>query len=209
MKNPWLQIPFPDYENHMREVGQAQLLRRLLGDCLTRYKPGSLALIGCATGNGLEEVDPAITGIVHAVDINPAYLEQLNQRFGHSLPGLHIYCKDLEIDPLSFSNADLIFCGLVLEYVKPEVLIPKLLRGLSPDGTLVIVIQQTRNAAFVTKTKYRSLDLLSSYAGTVSAVDLYALLRELGVEARMQYDVSLNDSKSFRVLHCCRSRISS
>ncbi|MCO5255513.1 MAG: class I SAM-dependent methyltransferase [Lentimicrobium sp.] len=209
MKNPWLQIPFQDYENHMRDVGQAQVLRRLLGDCLRLYSPGSFALIGCATGNGLEEVDPAVTGVIHAVDINPAYLEQLNQRFVQILPGLSIHCLDLEIDPLTFSNADLIFCGLVLEYVKPEVLIPKLLQALSADGTFVIVIQQTRNAAFVSKTKYRSLDLLSSYAGMVSGVDLYALLRELGVEVRMQYDVSLNDSKSFRVFHCCRSRISS
>lgn len=209
MKNPWLQIPFQDYENHMREVGQTEMLSRLFGDSLKRYKPGSIALIGCATGNGLEEVDPAITRVIHAVDINPAYLEQLNQRFGQTLPGLNIQCLDLEVDPLSFNNVDLIFCGLVLEYVNPDVLIPELLHALSPGGTLVMVIQQNRNTAFVTKTQYRSLDLLSSFAGTVSGAGLYELLSNLGVGIEMQYDVPLNDNKSFRVFHCSKNRISS
>ncbi|MGV8114464.1 MAG: class I SAM-dependent methyltransferase [Lentimicrobium sp.] len=206
MKNPWLQIPFPDYENHMREVGQAQVLRRLLGDCLTRYKPGSLALIGCATGNGLEEVDPAITGIVHAVDINPAYLEQLNQRFGQSLPGLNIHCLDMETDLLPFSDAELIFCGLVLEYVKPEVLIPKLLQALSPDGTLVIVIQQTRKSSFVTPTRYNSLALLSGFAGEVSVDEMAALLGANGLCLCEMDEVRLNDSKTFLTFHCSKEK---
>lgn len=27
MSNPWLNIPFSDYENHMREIGQEQALK--------------------------------------------------------------------------------------------------------------------------------------------------------------------------------------
>ena len=97
----------------------------------------------------------------------------------------------------------------MLEYVNPDVLIPELLHALSPGGTLVMVIQQNRNTAFVTKTQYRSLDLLSSFAGTVSGAGLYELLSNLGVGIEMQYDVPLNDNKSFRVFHCSKNRISS
>jgi len=29
MKNPWLEISYSDYENHMTEIGQAKVLNKL------------------------------------------------------------------------------------------------------------------------------------------------------------------------------------
>ena len=73
---PWRAIPLADYEGHMEapQVGQAAMLRDILGEFVTRLRPASLALLGAAGGNGLECVEPGVVRRVVAVDINPDYL---------------------------------------------------------------------------------------------------------------------------------------
>lgn len=75
MTNPWLQIPLSDYETHMAlpHVRQAELLSSIFGSALDTYAPRSIALLGCAGGNGLEQLEGRELGRVVAVDINPVY----------------------------------------------------------------------------------------------------------------------------------------
>ncbi len=73
MKNPWLKIPFNDYENHMTSIGQLQVLNDIFKGALKKFEPEHLTILGCTTGNGLEHVNPEITKTVHAVDINKSY----------------------------------------------------------------------------------------------------------------------------------------
>lgn len=56
MKNPWLAIPLADYEGHMAlpAVGQARMLADLFESLLREFLPQSVAIIGCAGGNGFE-----------------------------------------------------------------------------------------------------------------------------------------------------------
>jgi len=84
MRNPWLDIPLADYEDHMAlaEVAQAQLLAGFFGEALREYSPQSVAVIGCAGGNGFEKIDPGITKRVAGIDINPDYIaKSLTQKF--------------------------------------------------------------------------------------------------------------------------------
>jgi hypothetical protein len=55
MRNPWLDIPLTDYEGHMSlpSVDQARFLADRFGELVERYTPKSIAIIGCAGGNGL------------------------------------------------------------------------------------------------------------------------------------------------------------
>ena len=69
MDNPWLKIPSADYENHMLEVGQAQVLNALTEHYLEKCMPSSFALVGCSTGNGLEHVEQG-TDRLYAIDIS-------------------------------------------------------------------------------------------------------------------------------------------
>jgi len=68
MTNPWLGIPAADYEAHMAlpEVGQARALAALFASALEEYAPESLAVPGCATGNGFEHIDASKTRRVAA-----------------------------------------------------------------------------------------------------------------------------------------------
>ena len=39
MRNPWKDIPLADYEGHMVQVAQAQLLTDVFGEVLEEYSP--------------------------------------------------------------------------------------------------------------------------------------------------------------------------
>ena len=92
MTNPWLQIPLSDYEAHMAlpHVRQAQLLSSIFGSALDTYTPRSIALLGCAGGNGLEQLEGRELGRVVAVDINPAYVEHVRTRWHGRIAGLDL-----------------------------------------------------------------------------------------------------------------------
>src|SRR6516164_6608605 len=98
MSNPWLSIPLEDYEGHMGSPGVqqltvlAELFKRALDYCL----PESVAVLGVAGGNGLEQIDCAATKRIVGVDINQRYLDEVRRRFGSgSLGCLELYCRDL------------------------------------------------------------------------------------------------------------------
>ncbi|MBW6490604.1 MAG: class I SAM-dependent methyltransferase [Lentimicrobium sp.] len=202
MPNPWLEIPYSDYENRMSEVGQSQILSRLFSDCLSIYKPAHVALPGCATGNGLEHISGHKVHSVHAVDINPLFLDQLRQRFAETIPGLLTYCIDLQNEELPFSDIDLIFCGLLLEYVNPEIVIPKMAGVLAGGGVIVLVIQQSLRSSFVTKTRFTSLEKLSEIGREIYFNDVTKILFKSDMVIVKSYDIQLNESKFFKVLAC-------
>src|ERR1700733_5029312 len=80
--NPWLNIPLDDYEGHMSlpEVGQAQMIADELHHAVLRWAPRSIAVIGCAGGNGLERIARGTVERVVAMDVNPDYVERTRAR---------------------------------------------------------------------------------------------------------------------------------
>jgi hypothetical protein len=76
MSNPWLGIPLGDYEGHMgsAEVGQLPVLAELFKCALDHCRPKSVAVLGVAGGNGLEQIDCSITKRIVGVDINRQYI---------------------------------------------------------------------------------------------------------------------------------------
>ena len=89
MRNPWFDIPLAEYEGHMSlpEVAQAQLLGNVFEGMLKKYIPKSVAIIGCAGGNGLERISTDITNRVVAVDLNALYVENLCAGSAHCFRG--------------------------------------------------------------------------------------------------------------------------
>lgn len=200
MINPWLTITFSDYENHMLEVGQAQILSKLTDHFLKEYKPANFALIGCATGNGLEYIDNDITKNVYAVDINPDFLYQTRMRFENDIKNLTTYCIDLQNDKLCLSNIDLVFCGLILEYVEPLKFLKNISEIINKYGKIVIVNQKNRQTPFVTKTKYKTLESLAEIAMEVNEKNIEDICKSLNLKMIHRDEIYLNNNKSFLVL---------
>ncbi len=72
MTNPWLQIPASDYEGHMGnpKVAQLTLLAQTFKEALNKHESKSIALLGCAAGNGLEYINNNATRRITAIDNN-------------------------------------------------------------------------------------------------------------------------------------------
>src|SRR5437762_817757 len=134
--NPWLTIPLADYEGHMgsADVDQSSLLSELFRAALIRHRPHSLAVLGCAGGNGFDQIDPSTTEQVLAIDINPGYTAELATRYQSRLPGLRVLTIDIQTAALPAMEVDLVHAGLVLEYVDVPCIIPKIAAMVAPGG---------------------------------------------------------------------------
>jgi len=98
-------------------------------------------VLGCSTGNGLERVDPKVTSRVAVVDLNPAYLRRLGERFPDPGFELDIRCADLADVVLEREAFDLVHAGLVLEYVDWRLLLPRVATTLKSRAVLNVVLQ--------------------------------------------------------------------
>src|SRR5665213_533662 len=143
MGSPWQEIPLLDYEAHMSlpSVGQAQMLADQLAQLIERYTPSSVAIIGCAGGNGLERIDSARVERVVAVDINPEYIAAAELRYADRLANLDLLCADVQSELLRLDPVDLIYAALVFEYVDISATFATLKRNLRPGGTLAVLLQ--------------------------------------------------------------------
>ena len=121
MNNPWLDVPLADYEGHMALPGieQAQLLSDIFAGVLAKFSPRSVAVIGCAGGNGFDRIPPAISRVV-GVDLNPRFVAEIEARFRDRIENLELMVGDIQSHEVSFAPVDLIFLGLILEYVNVE-----------------------------------------------------------------------------------------
>ncbi len=171
MTNPWLEIPLADYEGHMAlpEVAQAALLADIFEQALREHAPPSVAILGCAGGNGFDRIDSQVTNRVVGIDINPAYVQTARERFERQLPRLELIVADLKQDEVKIAPVDLVFAALLFEYVNAEVVLKSLHRLLKPGGCLVSVVQiYHADAPAVTPSPFPSLQSLTSCLKMVS-----------------------------------------
>jgi SAM-dependent methyltransferase len=200
--NPWLAIPWQDYEGHMSHpaVKQSQFLSEVFGDAIHKYEPESLVALGCATGNGFEHIDPNVSKRVVAVDINHKYLDILKDRFQSLIPGLECICDDVVTCELEAKGYDLVHCALIFEYLEPRSLINKIKRWLRQGGVLVVVLQlPSLNSRRVTKTQFKSLQRLETIMRLIEPEHLRRLLDAVGFVESQAYTETLESMKEFYV----------
>ncbi len=182
MRNPWLDLPLADYEAHMAlpHVGQAQLLRELLGAALDEHVPRSVAVLGCAGGNGLEQAIARGLERVVGIDFNPDYVALARARFAHA-PTVELAVCDLETGAPDVAPVELAYAGLLFEHVDPARVLERLRRLLAAAGTLVAVLQLPSAAVdAVTPSPFVSLRSLSTVMRLVPPERLRTLAVERG-----------------------------
>lgn len=157
----WLEIPLEDYEAHMSlpSVGQAQLIAEQLAESVRESAPASVAVIGCAGGNGFERL--ARVSRVVGLDINALYVEKVRERYADGLPGLELFVGDIQSDEALFDPVDLIYAALVFEYVDLRAAMRTLRRHCRPNGVLVALTQLPHESlGHVSVSPYTSLKKL-------------------------------------------------
>jgi ubiquinone/menaquinone biosynthesis C-methylase UbiE len=200
MKNIWLDIELSDYENHMAlpEVGQSQYLSRYFSEVLDLYNPRTAAILGCSGGNGLEKIDAKKVEKVICVDINPDFLKEAENRYKNSFNDIEFVRQDIASQNFNIGNVDLIYAGLVFEYVDLESAIVNISKYLNKMGILAVVLQQPHdNIPEVTPSKYKSLEKLSRMFRFVSPLTFTGLCDKYNIKLVSQKEVQLQSGKRF------------
>ena len=200
MSNPWLSVPAADYEGHMGSpnVRQLELLSRVFGELMVEFDPESLLLLGCATGNGLENIGRGRLRRLVGLDINPEYLEVCRKRHGESIPGLELVCADIASFELEAASMDFIHAALFFEYVDPVSAVKKISRWLKPRGVLAVVLQlPCDSCGTVSDTGFTSVKTLESAIRLVDPALLDRLVREHGFSGIKSARETLESGKEF------------
>ena len=201
--NPWLSIPLADYEAHMAspDVEQARLLADVLETEIRTHAPSSLAILGCAGGNGLHRIPPGSELRVVAVDINPDYVSAAERRFAAELPNAEFLVHDLESSAPHTRPVDLVFAALLFEYLDPEKALSNLCPLLREGGLLTALLQLPSSAkAAITPSPYRSLLALDGFLHLVPPGRFEALAAEAGLACIGTETLRSPAGKEFEVL---------
>ena len=202
MRNPWLDIPLADYEGHMASPGvaQAQTLSEILADVLDRFAPQSIAVLGCAGGNGFDRVRPDITRRVVGVDINPGYITKARERYEGRFRSLELHVADIQNETVVFEPVDLLFAALILEYVDVGTVFARIRSMVGVEGRLVTVVQlRSVSAMKVTPSPFASLQALGDVMRLVSPDEVLGAARSRGYIQVNSGTVDSADGKQFQI----------
>ena len=199
--NPWKEVPLRTYESHMAlpEVGQARMLSDAFFEVVNESSPNSLALLGCAGGNGLSALKERELERVVCIDINEEYISSLKGRFKEKLPALECHCTELETFR-SDKPVDLIFAGLIFEYTKLEEALDSV-STLAEAGTLFYTILQLKSDAIptVSSSPYTSeLMDVSDFFNYVDEAEFVEQTQKRGFSLLSTEKETLESGKSFQ-----------
>ncbi len=195
--NPWTVVPAADYERHMGPQGVDQLapLASLFQEVYLASQPDRLLVLGCATGNGLEHVDAAVTKRVVGVDVNLQYLGVARQRFFHLGARLELFCSEAEKFRAPPGSFDLVHAALIFEYLHPEPLVRRIAEWLAPDGVCSVVLQLPGGDAPAAPTK--TMQIIEKAMRLVDPDELTRLFDHYGLPRRRAKTVPLRHGKGF------------
>ncbi|MEY4729470.1 MAG: hypothetical protein RL020_628 [Pseudomonadota bacterium] len=202
MQNPWLTIPIADYEAHMASapITQAQMLASQFESALKRYQPKSVAVFGCAGGNGFERIDRGITQRIVAIDINADYVEICRERFASCFSKLEMLVADVQSPSLNFDPVDLIYAGLIFEYTDAETVIKNASRLLTKNGKLVSVLQLPDSGEKnVSRSAYESLGALEAHMHLVSPKALCDIAEQNRFTQTTSMEITLASTRKFQL----------
>lgn len=203
MNNPWLKIPLADYENHMAlpDIGQAAMLSAELERSVVEYSPGSVAVIGCAGGNGFDQLARLGVKRIVGIDINPTYVEETRLRYARRIPGLELYVADIQQAINGCRRVDLVFAALVLEYVDVRAALASFRSLCAKNGALVVILQAASSSLeTVSRSPFESLQLLAPVMRLHDPTDFSDQARTCGFTFKFSRRITLPSSKSFDVV---------
>jgi SAM-dependent methyltransferase len=199
MANPWLNVPLADYEGHMSADGVEQLeaLAELFAEALAHCLPESVLVIGIAGGNGLDRIDSSVTRRVVGIDINPAYLAAVRERYGHT-PGLELICADLTEPMVACPPAQLVHAALVFEHAGAGPCLDHALSLVADDSWLSVVLQLPSDTVpGVTKGQFASIETLCAGFIMIDPATLRGMIETRGYRIVRERHRALPAGKAF------------
>lgn len=198
MKNPRTNIPVEEYEKHMSEVGQLQLLNSTFKHYFDLYDPKDIIVLGATTGNGFENIKHKIDSIT-AIDINSDFLLELKNRFPN-LAHLSTICGDIQNLKSNNLSSDFIYAALIFEYVDLSKTILNIKNWLKSQGKLVTVLQvPNENISAVSPTQFKSLEQLSGIIKLIDITYFEEVMDENNFRKEESKIITLQSGKQFYI----------
>jgi len=179
-------------------VNELSSLGTIFGKIYAARRPRRLAVLGVATGNGLEHIDLHLTWRTVCVDVNLSYLAVARQRHMRLGPSLELMCADGEKVQLGAGSFDLVHAALVLEYLDVRVVIPRVASWLAPGGAFSVVTYLPKGPP-LSLSRFASLRALSDFARIVAPEELRRLTRAEGLAEKRAFMVPLASGRRFFV----------
>jgi hypothetical protein len=195
--NPWLDIPLADYEGHMSmpAIGQASMIAEQLGALVETFRPSSVAVIGCAGGNGFERA--RVQRLV-GIDINPRYIDLAAERYAAQIDGLELYVGDIQGAQQIFQPVELIYAALLFEYVDVARAMSSLARHCMQGGALATLLQLPHESkTAVTPSPYSSLQRLAPVMRLIAPAELAACAADVGFTLEESHSIASPGGKDF------------
>lgn len=179
-------------------VAQSEALADLFEEALQKIRPRSVAILGIAGGNGLSRIDPAVTTRIVGVDVNPAYLETVRDRFHAKLP-LKLFCLDLSVEAVPDAPVDLVHAALIFEHAGTERCLDTAISLVASGGHLSTVLQLPPSKAEpnVAPSQYSSMQALSKHFRLVEPDNLCQVMTLRGFGLQYESRRALPEGKGF------------
>lgn len=201
MNNTWLDVPLADYERHMALPGieQAQMLSDIFAGAIEQFAPKSVAVLGCAGGNGFERIPASVSRVV-GIDINPAYIAKASARFDGQFESVELIVGDIQDETIAFTPVELLFAGLILEYVNVETVIARTRSLVTAKGRLITALQLPgAGSRQVSPSPFSSVQALADSMRLVSPLELKKVAETNGYIQMESRTVVSAGSKQFQV----------
>jgi hypothetical protein len=199
MSNPWLSVPLSEYEQHMNseEVQQLGALSELFVEAIERCRPSSIAVLGIAGGNGLEQIDSSVTRRIVGLDLNPQYIETVRQRHSH-LPGLDLRCVNLSEQRIMLEPVQLVHAALIFEHAGVDRCLENAIALTAPGGNLSVVLQlPAESGKAVGTSRFASIENLHAHFSFVRPAALCESLAGRGFRLTHETTRNLPGAKGF------------
>ena len=181
------------------KIAQAEMLASPFSDALLRFAPESVAVIGCASGDGFDKIPVTVKRVV-GVDINPNYIASASFRYLGRIPDLEFNVANIQHAPLHFAPVDLIYAALVFEYVSLPASLSNLSRVCRLGGRLVSVLQQpSAHVHEVSPSPYMSVQALVPLMRLIPPTELAEGAKSFGFVLDSEKTLVLAIGKEFVV----------
>jgi hypothetical protein len=197
MPNPWLTVPLADYEGHMRSPKIQQLvpLSKLFTKALACCRPTSVAVLGIAGGNGLDQIDASVTTRVVGLDVSAVYLDAVRRRYP-LMRGLQLYHADLAGEALDLEPVQLVHAALIFEHAGTGQCLENALSLVADGGSLSVVLQlPSEIEEGVSPSEFSAIQNLKSHFSLVDRKWFQQILERRNFRIKEQVEYSLPASK--------------
>ncbi|HVW10753.1 MAG TPA: class I SAM-dependent methyltransferase [Bryobacteraceae bacterium] len=170
----------------------SELFRCAVATCL----PQSVAVLGVAGGNGLENIEHTGVKRVVGIDINPRYLQRVEQRFG-GMAGLELHCADISRCAPGLEAVDLVHAALIFEHTGMEPALGNALSLVAPGGSFSVVLQLPASGeSAVAKTSFASMQRLAPHFVFIDTGRFRGVMEDSGFVLAAEQTRTVNGGKS-------------